>query len=144
MNVLLSIKPNFVDKIISGEKKYEFRKTEFKKRDGLNRIYIYSTSPIKKIIGSFKIGDIISGTPESIWKECRDFAGISKADFFDYFKNNDKAIAISIEDLQIFETPINPFNEFENFKAPQSFCYIKEDLWNFPSSKNSMKLSRFS
>ena len=144
MNVLLSIRPAYVDRIISGEKKYEFRKTEFKNRDGLNRIYIYSTSPVKKIIGSFKIGFLISGTPKSIWEECQDLAGIDETDFFDYFENNDKAVAISIEDLQIFENPIDPFTEFNNFKAPQSFYYIKENSWNLPSRKSSIKLSNFS
>jgi predicted transcriptional regulator len=144
MNVLLSIKPNFVDKIISGEKKYEFRKTEFKNHDVLNRIYIYSTSPIKRIVGSFKIGRIVSGTPANIWEECQDFAGISKADFFDYFQNNNKAVAIAIEDLEIFESPIDPFEQFQNFRAPQSFYYIKENSWKFPSNEKNVKLSRFS
>lgn len=145
MNVLLSIKPNFVEKITSGEKKYEFRKTGFKNHEGLDRVYIYSTSPTKKIIGSFKIGRILSGTPVSIWEECEEFAGISKAGFFDYFKNKDKAVAIAIEDLQIFKNPIDPFQSIKNFKAPQSFYYIKEDKsWDLPSSKNSIKLSHFS
>lgn len=33
MKILLSIKPQYVEKIISGEKRYEFRKKEFKRRD---------------------------------------------------------------------------------------------------------------
>lgn len=38
MEVLLAIKPEFVEKIFSGEKKYEFRKVVFKKevRQGSN------------------------------------------------------------------------------------------------------------
>lgn len=32
MNVILSIKPEFVEKIFSGEKQYEYRKVLFKQR----------------------------------------------------------------------------------------------------------------
>ena len=37
MEVILSIKSEFVEKIISGEKKYEFRKKLFK---GFNNVFI--------------------------------------------------------------------------------------------------------
>jgi predicted transcriptional regulator len=40
MDVLLSVKPKFVEKIISGTKRYEFRKIIFKENE-INRIYIY-------------------------------------------------------------------------------------------------------
>jgi len=32
MNVLLSMKPRYVEKVLSGEKKYEFRKRIWKKK----------------------------------------------------------------------------------------------------------------
>ena len=47
MDVLISIKPKYVKKIISKEKKYEFRKNIFKKN--VDTIIIYTTSPEKKI-----------------------------------------------------------------------------------------------
>ena len=39
MKVLLSIKPEFVEKIISGEKKFEFRKS-LPKREGITTIVV--------------------------------------------------------------------------------------------------------
>ena len=51
MELLLSIRPEFVEKIISHEKKYEFRKRIFRKN--VDKIFIYSSSPEKKIIGYF-------------------------------------------------------------------------------------------
>ena len=62
MDVLLSIKPKYVKSIIEGEKRYEFRKTIFKNRE-INRIYIYSSSPVKKIVASFVIGTILEDHP---------------------------------------------------------------------------------
>jgi predicted transcriptional regulator len=44
MKALLSIKPEFVDKIISGEKKYEYRKRIFKQK--IEAVVIYCTMPV--------------------------------------------------------------------------------------------------
>lgn len=48
MRILLSINPEYVEKIFSGTKKYEYRKNIFKNKE-VKTILIYSTSPIKKI-----------------------------------------------------------------------------------------------
>ena len=58
MNVILSIKPEFVEKIFSKEKKYEYRKVLFKQ--SVDIVYIYACRPICKIVGEFKIEEIIS------------------------------------------------------------------------------------
>jgi type I restriction enzyme S subunit len=58
MNVLLSIKPKYVELIKAGFKKYEFRRKISKKFDG-SKVYIYSTSPIKKIIGVFDVKNYV-------------------------------------------------------------------------------------
>ena len=85
MDVLLSIKPKYVKSIIEGEKRYEFRKTIFKNRE-INRIYIYSSSPVKKIVGTFEIGGILEDHPVDLWDTVKEFAGIDNRDFFAYFE----------------------------------------------------------
>ena len=66
MNVILSIKPEFVEKIFSGEKQYEYRKILFKQK--VDTVYIYASRPICKIVGEFKIDEILCDKPENIWK----------------------------------------------------------------------------
>ena len=63
MKVLLSIKPEYVEKIFSKEKKYEFRKSIFK-NPNIKSIIIYSSSPVKKVVGEFEIENIIQDTPK--------------------------------------------------------------------------------
>jgi len=58
MNVLLSVKPKYAEEIISGRKKYEFRKSIFKRED-IKKMYIYSSSPVKKIIAIVDIVGLI-------------------------------------------------------------------------------------
>lgn len=123
MNVLLSVKPKYAKKILDMEKKYEFRRSIFKRND-IEKVYIYSSSPMSKIIASFEIEKILKDSPERIWELCYEFAGISEKDFFEYFKKSNMAFAIEIENIEVFKKPIDPFNEFNNFKPPQSFYYF--------------------
>ena len=53
--VLMSIKPEFVDAILTGKKKYEYRKVKCKQP--IDRIVIYSTSPIMKIVAEVEVID---------------------------------------------------------------------------------------
>jgi type I restriction enzyme S subunit len=126
MNVLLSIKPKFVEEIKNGNKKFEFRKTIFKK--DVEKVFIYSSSPIQKIIGYFSIAEIIEGSPDEIWERCKKDSGIDETDFFVYFKDKDKGYAIEIKDLKLFEPPKNPKKSNPEFRPPQSYCYIKKDI----------------
>jgi type I restriction enzyme S subunit len=136
MNVLLSIKPLYAEKIINGQKKYEFRKSIFKNSAHVEKVFIYSSSPIKKIIGHFEIGEIVLGNPKSLWESCHEFAGISKKQFFEYFKNKEKGFAITIKNFQKYDAPIDPFIKFDNFKAPQSFYYVSDDFLDETISKS--------
>ena len=123
MDVLLSIKPKFVEAIMDGRKKYEFRKIIFS-RGHIDYVYIYSTAPIKKIIGVFKADNIIKDRPSALWDQLRDHAGISEDEFFNYFKDKEIGFALEIKDVKRFEIPLDPKSLFPHFVPPQSFRYI--------------------
>ncbi|CAM4501495.1 ASCH domain-containing protein [Paenibacillus typhae] len=122
MKVLLSIKPEYVEKIFNGEKKYEYRKVIFKKN--VDTIVVYSTMPEGLIVGEFKVDTILFDSPELIWNETKKFAGVSAKFFKEYFANRHEGYAIKIIDPVRYEKPIDPKLEFDSFYAPQSFCYI--------------------
>ncbi len=127
MNVLLSIKPRYAESIITGLKKNEFRKILFKKRH-INTAYVYATSPVKKIVGAFRIGDIIEDQPITLWDRLNEFSGMDKKEFFDYFKNDKIGFAIEIKEVKKFEEPLDPSEVIPGFIPPQSFCYVKFSL----------------
>jgi predicted transcriptional regulator len=122
MKVLLSIKPEFAEKIFDGTKKYEFRKSIFKKE--VNRIVVYASYPIKQVIGEFFIEKILSDSVDRIWKETALDSGISQEFYQLYFGNKDKAYAIKVG-------KVVRYNHAKNLKdlnvrcAPQSFVYLK-------------------
>ncbi len=131
MNVLLSIKPKYVERIADGEKKLEFRKVIFKSVNRPDRIYIYCTSPVKKIMGYFTTGEIFEDDPAELWNRFRNLAGISEEEFFEYFSGKKRGFAISIEDYNEFDDAIDPYDVIPNFTPPQSFCYVDKDFERF-------------
>ena len=126
MNVILSIKPEFVEKIFSGEKQYEYRKILFKQK--VDTVYIYASRPISKIVGEFKIDEILCDTPGNIWKETRCQSGVTRKFFDKYYKGREKAVALKIKECKEYKEAINPDSLIPNFKVPQSFIYIEDKI----------------
>lgn len=124
MKVLLSIKPKYVERIFKGNKKYEYRKRIFKDLE-VDTIIVYSTSPIKKVVGQFKINNIIEENPIYIWEHTKEYSGINKEEYDKYFEGRDKGFAIGIKETEIYDKPMD-LSEFNlNLKhPPQSFMYI--------------------
>lgn len=126
MKAILSIKPKFVEEILSGNKKFEYRKKIFKQ--DIDSVVIYASRPIGMFVGEFKIKNTLYDDIDTIWEKTNNFSGISHKYFKKYFEKHDKGYALEIDDLIIYEEPIIPQKILSNFKAPQSFCYIKEDF----------------
>lgn len=124
MKALLAIKPEFVKKILSGIKKYEYRKVIFTKK--VNKVIIYASSPVSKVVGEFTIDSIVKGKPNKVWEETKNYAGITESYFKDYFKGKDTAYAIKIKDCCKYSKPLS-LKEIGVQYAPQSFSYLKED-----------------
>lgn len=127
MKVLLSIKPQFVEKIISGEKLFEYRKSVFKKK--VDTVIIYATMPIGKIVGEFQIDLILHASPQDLWEKTKEQSGISSDYFYNYFKHKEIAYAIKIKNVIKYQEERDPFRQFANFVAPQSFRYLSSELY---------------
>ena len=118
----MPIKPIYAEKLIKGEKKYEFRKTAI--RSDLSHIIIYATSPVKKIIGIAEIKGIQESSPTATWDMTKHVAGISRKLFREYFKGKKRAYAIQIKEVYPFSRAIDPSEIKNGFKIPQSFSYV--------------------
>lgn len=125
MKILLSIKPQFVEKIISGEKKYEFRKTEFKRKD-VDTIIVYSSGQVKKVVGEIKFKRVLCDTPKNIWNLAQLHSGLSFDSFMAYFDGRAKAYAIVIDEFVPYNKILSLDERFPGVKAPQSFIYLDE------------------
>lgn len=127
MNAIMSIKPCFCELIFSGWKQFEYRRRVFK-RLNVDKVYIYASKPICKIVGYFTIECIIRDAPSDVWRVTHKDGGISKKQFDEYFKGRDIAYAISIDEAVKLDEPIDPKQVIKDFKAPQNFIYLDKDL----------------
>ena len=77
MNVILSIRPTFCQSIFEGKKVYEYRKRVFMRND-IDKVYVYDSKPISKIVGYFTIKRIICDIPSMVWDMTHKNGGITK------------------------------------------------------------------
>ena len=123
--IFLPIKPEYALAIQEGRKKVEFRKIAFKRKD-VGRCIVYVSSPYKRVIGYFEFDKIDEGSPREIWEKYKEVAGVCKEDYEEYYRRSEKAFAIIINKFVLLEEPISPQEKIENFRIPQSFCYLED------------------
>ena len=119
--IIISINPQHVKNIINGSKKYEYR-TKAAQSD-VNKILIYETVPVKKVVAEVDILEVIMLPPEELWNQTKLFSGITKEFFDEYFKEREVAYAYKLGKVKVFDKP-KELIEFGIKSAPQSFVYI--------------------
>jgi len=122
MKVLLSIKPEFALKIFDGSKRYEFRRSIFKNRD-INKVIVYASSPVGKIMGEFEIEDILHDELPILWSKTKNHSGTNEEKFRNYFSNKSKGYAIQIKNAERYDEPML-LDSLGVSSAPQSFMYV--------------------
>ena len=129
-DVVLSIKPQYSDKIIEGLKTVELRRRFPVSAPHGTIAYIYSTSPVRAIVGSAQIKDVMKLPVSEIWKRFSKEAFIEKADFEKYFEGTDFGFALLFEQVKPLDEPITleVLRQQFDFTPPQSFLYAKRDL----------------
>lgn len=120
-SILLSINPEYVERIFDGSKKYEFRKRLASRT--VDKILMYSTAPIMKVVGEVQIVETISASPTALWECTKKFAGISRDKYRKYFKGCKVAYAYQLGQVIRYDPP-KELNEFNICLPPQSFLYL--------------------
>lgn len=121
MKVLLSIKPEFANKIFEGTKRFEFRKSIFKK--DVKTIVVYASSPLQQVIGEFEVERILHLELDELWDITHKESGISENFFYKYFEDKERGYAIEIKNVKKYDEPQN-LKEDYNLLPPQSFAYL--------------------
>ena len=124
MRVLLSIKPEFVERIFAGTKCFEFRRRAFGR--AVSTVVVYATRPVGKIVGEFDVETILADSPPELWDKTAEYSGITRAFFDAYYEGRDVAYALKISSYRLYPEPIDPEEMFEDFTPPQSYMYVDE------------------
>lgn len=124
--VLISIHPNYVEKIHLGEKRLEFRRSWAANQ--VDYLVIYATSPVQQIVSVAQIGQVFRGSKSRLWELARSKGGgISRKKLFEYMEGKNEGVALELSGILKIANGINPLTFFgDGFRPPQSFRYLTQ------------------
>lgn len=125
--ILLSIHPEYVEKILAGTKTFEYRKRIPNDFDSDRRIAVYATSPVGRIVAYLDIKKICSSAPSALWRKTSRFSGLDKATYDSYFSGRNVAYAFVIEKVHRLSKPVTLHQVGWLSGAPQSFVYLNQE-----------------
>lgn len=118
----MSIRPEFADAILSGEKVVEFRKRPV--ADDVSHVLIYATMPVGSLLGWFAVRGQKTMSPRGLWSAYCAVGGISKSRFFEYYDQREHGTGILVETAGRFPEPIPLAELGTSLRPPQSFQYL--------------------
>lgn len=118
--VLMSLSPVWSEKILTGEKTIELRRT----RSGCEQnspVIIYTSFPRKRIDGKCMVKEVVSLPLPELWERTKHGCGCTREEFYEYFKGKDSGYGIFLKDVERISPVELPFD------GPQSFRYLFDD-----------------
>ena len=118
-DILISVKGEYVSRILSGEKTVELRRRSVNVTPG-TRVWIYTTKPHARITLCATVKQVIVSSPSDIWKDYGHLAGVTRSEFNNYFEGSSTACGIvmckirkvapapSLDELRIKSSSFHP------------------------------------
>ena len=131
-SVVLSIRPRYVEPILRGTKVVELRR-RFPQSISGSTAYIYSTSPIRELVGDVQISEVLKLPVETIWKKFSKCTHVNETEFNSYFSDLRKGNVLLLSEPREYRKKI-PLHELRyklGFEPPQSFLYARKDFCEF-------------
>jgi len=123
-SVIISIRPFFVNAIFCQEKRFEFRRVVARFRTG-DRMIVYATAPLSLLVGEFRVGRVLTGTPEEVCAETG--PDPLQRHTASYLRGARSCTAIEIIDPERWDSPMPLARFTPGIRPPQSYAFIKED-----------------
>lgn len=123
--VLLSVAPQFAEKIADGSKTIELRR-RFPQVPAGTWLYLYVTLPVGAVMGRAKVVNVDAAAPSALWKRHREKMGISQKYFNEYFHDIEEGFAVHLAEYE----PLTPASldglrsMMDGFVAPQSYRFL--------------------
>jgi len=107
MLYLMSIRPQYARAIFQGRKKFELRKLSgVPPVDEGSVIVVYSTKPEQRIIGEFRAGSVVRGSPERVWALVSGPGSGLGRDAYGYIRGGRRAMAIEVLEPRLYPRPV--------------------------------------
>jgi predicted transcriptional regulator len=131
-DLLVSMKPQYAERVLSGSKLIEIRKRFSERWIGCKAL-LYSSSPQKALVGEATISSVTSGTPKDIWARFHEGLGCNLIELLAYAGQAPEVTAIELDDVYPYKEPItlsqisHLLGLQEDLRPPQSYCDLRLD-----------------
>lgn len=129
-SILMSIQPKYAERILSGRKKVEIRRTFSRKWLG-HKINLYASRPNMSLVGEARIAAVTCDEPEAVWERYNDSVGCTREEFNKYVATADKVFAIELDEVIPYRDPVSArkMSEIlkENLRPPQSYFALEKN-----------------
>jgi predicted transcriptional regulator len=124
--LVLSLRPEFAEKVFQGKKTVELRRVRPRLKPG-DKVLVYVPSPVKALIGHFQVRKVIQAEPQSLWQRVGRNAGITREQFMAYYDGARVAFGILLHNQKRLSIPV-PLGLLQRtvrrFRPPQCYQYL--------------------
>lgn len=125
-NVLLSIEPEHAESILSGEKRYEYRRVA-PASDPPYRFVLYATAPVQAVVGVMWSHTKKTAVPENVVRNTVVHTPHDPEDVLEYLDGVEEGHALRADAYRRFDEPIPREELVEMGASPsQNFRYLGE------------------
>lgn len=130
--MLMSIRPEYADRIFSGHKRFELRRQRPRIDEG-DLVVVYATSPSQVVRGAFAVKRVVSLSAPALWEQFEPELGISRPSYDSYFSGCTTAHAIEVGEVRTWPPTSLPAlrERFDGFRPPQSYMFWPA-RWTLP------------
>lgn len=125
---VVSIKPEYATRIMSGEKTVELRRRFPYGTVTGARMYVYASAPIQAVVGFSVIKTVDRISPDEIWKKYSSVSCIKRDDFVAYYAGSEVGYVLVLDEVTNFRKPVPlaTLKDHLEFSPPQSFAYADD------------------
>ena len=140
---LVSVRPKYAAKILDGEKTVELRRRFPDAGSAGATLFIYSSSPIRALVGHAKIKYVQKLGVSELWKEHSDAACISRKDFYSYFSGVTFGFAIMLGRVKpMIRVTASDLESQFGIVPPQSYRYLAKNFLSLIANEQLQAVSR--
>ncbi len=129
-DLLLSVRPQHLNKILKGKKRVELRRKFSTKWHG-HVVNLYASGPVMQMVGQARVRRIVCKAPELVWMEFKDEIGCSREEFDNYTAGAIEIYALELDEVTPFRIPVSRSDAVALLRnrlvPPQSYCTLKKN-----------------
>ncbi len=129
LDAIISMNPKHCNLMLSGIKKVDFRKWNFRKSNP-DKVFVYATIPVKRIVGYFTFDNILNFNKEEAWYRFGKYSSFEMEEYYKYLLDYESVFVFFYK--RVYAMNINPFKEIMYFseKGVQKYKLIDNLLDN--------------